>query len=213
MSWSPSDAREGVAAAAAGVATVELTVPELGAEVPAATILAWGKQVGDWVSADEPICRLAVGDLQVMVHSTADGELRRVFATVGASVGAGDSLAELGATVQSHPPVPEPPVPAPTPEPEPFYVTEPSAPHAEPEPEPTPEVEPVLEQVAEAEPADAHVNGDGDGVAADDEAVDWSSWHSPIVQKLAEEHGVDLSTIVGTGTAGRIRKRDVLDLI
>ncbi len=37
-----------------------------------------------------------------------------------------------------------------------------------------------------------------------------ASVHSPVVQRIAAEHGVDLTTIRGTGRGGRIRKQDVL---
>jgi pyruvate/2-oxoglutarate dehydrogenase complex dihydrolipoamide acyltransferase (E2) component len=40
--------------------------------------------------------------------------------------------------------------------------------------------------------------------------VDWSKWRSPVVKLLAEDHGIDLSRIRGTGIGGRIRRRDVL---
>jgi pyruvate/2-oxoglutarate dehydrogenase complex dihydrolipoamide acyltransferase (E2) component len=40
--------------------------------------------------------------------------------------------------------------------------------------------------------------------------VDWSKWRSPAVKLLAEDHGIDLSRVRGTGIGGRIRKRDVL---
>jgi len=36
------------------------------------------------------------------------------------------------------------------------------------------------------------------------------AWHSPVVQRLAAEHGVDLSAVAGTGRGGRVRKQDVL---
>jgi 2-oxoglutarate dehydrogenase E2 component (dihydrolipoamide succinyltransferase) len=34
---------------------------------------------------------------------------------------------------------------------------------------------------------------------------------TPLVRKLASEHGIDLATVTGTGVGGRIRKQDVLD--
>jgi 2-oxoglutarate dehydrogenase E2 component (dihydrolipoamide succinyltransferase) len=37
--------------------------------------------------------------------------------------------------------------------------------------------------------------------------------HSPVVQRLAAEHGIDLTTIAGTGQGGRVRKQDVLSAI
>jgi pyruvate/2-oxoglutarate dehydrogenase complex dihydrolipoamide acyltransferase (E2) component len=48
------------------------------------------------------------------------------------------------------------------------------------------------------------------GDVDDIDDVDWSKWRSPVVKLLAEEHGIDLSRIRGTGIGGRIRKRDVL---
>jgi pyruvate/2-oxoglutarate dehydrogenase complex dihydrolipoamide acyltransferase (E2) component len=42
---------------------------------------------------------------------------------------------------------------------------------------------------------------------------DRSGFHSPIVRRIAAEHGIDLDTVEGTGIGGRIRKRDLLELI
>jgi 2-oxoglutarate dehydrogenase E2 component (dihydrolipoamide succinyltransferase) len=227
VSWSPSDAPASGRPDGAEPEGIELTVPEL-ESAPSAMVVAWSKRIGDWVTSDEPICRLAVGELQFDVHSTAEGKLHRVFATVGASVVSGDSLAEVSAPAAQPPP--DEPAPA-TPEPEieavstaePFYVTEPRPPLAEPpaplaepdlDPEPAPEPvaeqAPVLAPVAETE---YEHRGDDDGGAGSQDAVDWASWHSPVVRRLAEEHDIDLSTVTGTGAGGRIRKRDVLDQI
>jgi pyruvate/2-oxoglutarate dehydrogenase complex dihydrolipoamide acyltransferase (E2) component len=54
----------------------------------------------------------------------------------------------------------------------------------------------------EAEPATA---GDGE--------TDRSGFHSPVVRRMADEHGIDLSQVQGTGIGGRIRKRDLVALI
>ena len=88
---------------------VELTVPNLGASVESATIVAWSKQAGDFVATDEPICRLAINELQFEVCSTADGELSHLFAVVGDGVRSGDSLAEVTPiAVPQNEPAPEP---------------------------------------------------------------------------------------------------------
>jgi 2-oxoglutarate dehydrogenase E2 component (dihydrolipoamide succinyltransferase) len=50
------------------------------------------------------------------------------------------------------------------------------------------------------------------GIAADGE-TDRSGFHSPVVRRMADEHGIDLSQVQGTGIGGRIRKRDLLALI
>ncbi|MGZ5421560.1 MAG: 2-oxoglutarate dehydrogenase, E2 component, dihydrolipoamide succinyltransferase [Aeromicrobium sp.] len=77
------------------------------------------------------------------------------------------------------------PAPTPAPEPEP-------APTPPPTPAPTPQPEP--EQAPAPQPAPS-----GD------------SYVTPIVRKLAKQHGVDLAAVTGTGVGGRIRKQDVLD--
>jgi pyruvate dehydrogenase E2 component (dihydrolipoamide acetyltransferase) len=126
------DAEEAIAPATDGF---ELTIPDLGPSIDVATIVAWVKEIGDRVATDEPICRLAVNELQFEVHSTADGELRRILAAPGQSVHSGDSLAELAAPAEEPKRTPPAidrasPIPAQPPaaeiEPQPpFYVTEP----------------------------------------------------------------------------------------
>jgi 2-oxoglutarate dehydrogenase E2 component (dihydrolipoamide succinyltransferase) len=106
--------------------------------------------------------------------------------------------------------VPEPPAPAPEPP-----APEPPVQRSEPAPEaPEAELHPPIAQVAAAEaPAPegptATPSERGRQMPSGDD-VDWSGWISPVVQMLAEEHGVDLAEVRGTGIGGRIRKRDVL---
>ena len=50
--------------------------------------------------------------------------------------------------------------------------------------------------------------------AADDQAVpDRSRFYSPVVRRVADEHGIDLELVEGTGVGGRVRKRDLLAYI
>jgi pyruvate/2-oxoglutarate dehydrogenase complex dihydrolipoamide acyltransferase (E2) component len=76
---------------------IELTLPDLGGLAVSATITAWEKLPGDWVKRDEVICRLVVGGQEMEVHSTADGYLERQLVSVGQTIAAGHSLAEVGA--------------------------------------------------------------------------------------------------------------------
>jgi len=164
---------------------VELTVPDLGRSVESATIVAWTKEVGELVAADEPICRLAVDELQFEVCSTAHGELTHLYAAAGDSVRAGDSIAEVAPAVGEAPA-------------EPFYE---SAPPASPAPEPVVELA--------AEPTVEKPDRPGPWPRAGED-VDWAKWHSPVVRKLADQDDIDLSEVEGTGIGGRVRKRDVL---
>ncbi len=305
MSWSPSSEQSlPQEAPAPSFAGVELTVPDLGSPDDQATLVDWTKQIGDPVAADEPICRLALGELQFEVRSTAAGTLTRVFATPGEGVRGGDSLAEIApaadgselassedypssddyasegdldsdadyssnenaastgdfgsdvapasdgepartgsepeaAVAESPPEAMERPIERIEPEPlsevapleqereEPFYAGEPPGEAGEPdlepeqpEPEPAREPEPAPEYEAKSHELDPELaepvasprqpETTSDVKASGDDAVNWSHWHSPVVKMLAEKHGVDLSEVRGTGTGGRIRKRDVI---
>ena len=104
-------------------------------------------------------------------------------------------------------PAPEPaPAPAPAPEPAPAPTAEPNS---APDPAPTASAPPTAAPSSAsappppgaARPTPAPVNGSGSEGA----------YVTPLVRKLAAEHGVDLSSLQGTGVGGRIRKQDVLD--
>lgn len=238
MSSLPSDGAP-LAQEAGGTVSdsVELTVPNLGPSVESARLVAWSKEVGQSVAADEPICRLAVNQLEFEVCSTADGELTQLLAFPGDDVRSGDSLAEVAASAEpfyaTEPPgsiadLPPEPEPALEPEPEriePGPLVEPAAEpdpvvelvtDPEPiaqltsEPEPVAELTPEPEPVVEPEPEPEMDEPAGGRWPSADEGVNWAHWRSPVVRKLAEDNDVDLSGVEGTGIGGRVRKRDVL---
>jgi 2-oxoglutarate dehydrogenase complex dihydrolipoamide succinyltransferase (E2) component len=67
-----------------------------------------------------------------------------------------------------------------------------------------------------ARPGEAHPEEHAQPEApprTDEEEADRSRFHSPIVKRMAEDHGIDLTTVEGTGIGGRIRKRDLVALI
>ncbi len=111
-----------------------------------------------------------------------------------AVIGSGDAApAKSEAKAEEKQPEPEPePEKQPEKEPEP----EPQAEEKQPEPEPEKQPEKAPEPTHAEEPA-----GGGDG----------PGYVTPLVRKLATQHGVDLGSVSGTGVGGRIRKQDVLD--
>jgi len=122
---------------------------------------------------------------------------------------------------QSAQPEPEP-EPAPAPQPEPATAQEPAR-QADSElvPAPTPAPAPAPQPAQAQQPAQASQRAAAQSASApqpaqgrpqQSEVAEASATYvTPLVRKLASEHGVDLDTVSGTGVGGRIRKQDVLD--
>jgi pyruvate dehydrogenase E2 component (dihydrolipoamide acetyltransferase) len=111
------------------------------------------------------------------------------------------------------PPAPEPVPPQPAQAPAAVY----QQPPAYAEPAYTESAPPPAQQPAAVQPPAAQPGYDtGNGAAAADVATQFADgadgpYVTPLVRKLAAEHGIDLGTVTGTGVGGRIRKQDILD--
>src|SRR5690606_8025906 len=179
-------------AAGGGGKTTPVLMPELGESVTEGTVTRWLKKVGDTVKVDEPLLEVSTDKVDTEIPSPVAGTLVSITAEEDATVEVGGELAvigEAGAQAGAQPePEPEPrpePEPAPQPEPEPEQKAAP-----QPQPESRPEPQPQPARQAPQRESGPYV--------------------TPLVRKLAAEHGVDLSTVKGTGVGGRIRKQDVL---
>ncbi|HYU65429.1 MAG TPA: 2-oxoglutarate dehydrogenase, E2 component, dihydrolipoamide succinyltransferase [Jatrophihabitantaceae bacterium] len=104
-------------------------------------------------------------------------------------------------------PAPQAPAPqAPAPAPQPYAFTPPAQPQQQ--EAPAPQQAPPAPVANDAAPAPAPAEEAQVESAEDDDLA--GTYVTPLVRKLASEHGVDLTAIVGTGVGGRIRKSDVL---
>jgi pyruvate dehydrogenase E2 component (dihydrolipoyllysine-residue acetyltransferase) len=221
-------------APAGGPATgTEVTLPELGESVTEGTVSRWLKQVGESVAADEPLLEVSTDKVDTEIPSPTSGTLLEIRVQEDETVGVGAVLAIIGeagaAAAPSPEPEPEPTEPEPQPEPEPTepepqpepeqaeaeLQPEPERAKAEPEPEPAPQPEPEPKVATPTAKEDARLEQHGPAapataapapVVGDSEA----GYVTPLVRKLAKEHGVDLASLNGTGVGGRIRKQDVL---
>ncbi len=204
--------REEVAAAAAGAAesSGEQTVvrlPELGESVTEGTVTRWLKQVGDQVATDESLLEVSTDKVDTEIPSPAAGTLLEIKVNEDETVDVGAELAVIGsgdagqATAAPESPAPQEPAEQPAEEPTEQPTEEPrqaAQQEAQPEPEPEPQSQPAAAEPAAAQQAPAG-------------GRDSSAYVTPLVRKMATQHGVDLAGIVGTGVGGRIRKQDVLD--
>ncbi len=200
----PAPAPEPAAAAPAATAPssngsgdgTPITLPALGESVTEGTVTRWLKSVGDTVAQDEPLLEISTDKVDTELPSPASGVLLSIDAPEDSTVPVGARLGVIGAAGAAAPPAPvQAPAPAPTPAP---VAAAPASPPP-PAPPPPPPPAPVPAPAAPA-PAVAATSGAGEEM-----------YVTPLVRKLAAEHGVDLTTVTGTGVGGRIRKQDVLE--
>ncbi|MFC7546249.1 2-oxoglutarate dehydrogenase, E2 component, dihydrolipoamide succinyltransferase [Plantactinospora sp. GCM10030261] len=193
-----------------------VVLPALGESVTEGTVTRWLKQVGDTVEADEPLLEVSTDKVDTEIPSPAAGTLLEIKVNEDETADVGAELAVIGAAGAA----PSGEQPAERPEPAREEPAEKRAePAAEAEPEPTPGMsysEPAPETETAAQPAQAEraaqppAPSGGKRPEPAEGGEDAAGYVTPLVRKLAGEHGVDLSQLNGTGVGGRIRKQDVL---
>ena len=211
--------QQGGSAGSSGGTTV--TMPALGESVTEGTVTRWLKQEGEQVEADEPLLEVSTDKVDTEIPSPASGVLQRILVAEDETVPVGAELAVIGGATGKHQREPEQQSQPDQPQ---QQEQEPAPQQAEPQQAEPQQAEPqqvepqqpayVEQQVAPA-PAQAaptatpqeqqsptSETGEDDG---------GRTYVTPLVRKLAGEHGVDLSGLRGTGVGGRIRKQDVLE--
>jgi pyruvate dehydrogenase E2 component (dihydrolipoamide acetyltransferase) len=177
---------------------VDVVMPQMGVSVSEGTITKWLKSEGDQVEADEALLEISTDKVDTEVPSPASGTLTQIVVQEGETVEVGTKLAQIGgqaAEAADAAPAEE------VPEPATAQAAAESAAAAGAEGE-TPAREPVAEAPPAAPPA---ATGDG--------AADGKSFVSPVVARIASEHGVDPGQVQGTGRGGRVTKKDILSFI
>jgi 2-oxoglutarate dehydrogenase E2 component (dihydrolipoamide succinyltransferase) len=207
-------------------------MPQLGESVTEGTVTRWLKAEGDHVDADEPLLEVSTDKVDTEVPSPASGTLLSIKVQEDETVEIGVELAVIGEAgadggSPSAPAVAEQAAPEPEPEPEaeaeaeaeaeptPAAEAQPRpapapAPAAAPTPAPSPAPAPTPAPTPAPAPSRAPARAASAPVPAVDEEELAGTYVTPLVRKLAAEHGVDLATVEGTGVGGRIRKSDVL---
>jgi pyruvate dehydrogenase E2 component (dihydrolipoamide acetyltransferase) len=203
-----------------------VTMPALGESVTEGTVTRWLKSEGDTVEVDEPLLEVSTDKVDTEIPSPVAGVLTKILAgedetvevgaplaVIGGSGGGGGAAAPAAEAQQEEQPEPEqseptqaaPPADADTELAEEAQVqTEGAEESAQRSEEQSTTPEPQQAQPAQGVGTEAAAEESGGG-------GDVSAYVTPLVRKLAAQHGVDLSTLKGTGVGGRIRKQDVLD--
>ncbi|MGK0740512.1 2-oxoglutarate dehydrogenase, E2 component, dihydrolipoamide succinyltransferase [Leucobacter sp. Z1108] len=179
----------------------DILLPSLGESITEGTVTRWLKSVGDSVEVDEPLLEVSTDKVDTEVPSPIAGILQEIVVQEDETVEVGGVLARIGSG--SAAPVSEPAAATPT-----------AAPAAPPAPAEAPVAAPAQAEAPAAVQAPAPVAAPVVSETTPPEAPTSpaanSGYVTPIVRKLASDHGVNLANVTGTGVGGRIRKEDVL---
>lgn len=172
---------------------VNVVMPQMGESIAEGTIVRWLKKEGEPVKKDEPILEISTDKVDAEVPAPASGVLAKILYDAGKTVpvetviGLIATEGEAVATAEAAPAPAVQPASEPFPAPAPPAIPSPASP-VFPE-EQTPEI----------------------GTVGEQEVLRRRS--SPLVRRIAAEHGIDLSQVPGTGLGGRVTKQDILDYI
>lgn len=191
------------APAAGGGESHEVTLPALGESVTEGTVTRWLKAVGDQVEVDEPLLEVSTDKVDTEIPSPVAGTLQEIRVNEDETAEVGSVLAVIGSGAAAAPAPQAAPAPAEAPRQEapqqeaPAAAPAPAAPapaQEAPKAAPAPAAVPAAPAAQEAAPANGSESG----------------YVTPLVRKLANQHGVDITSLSGTGVGGRIRKQDVI---
>jgi pyruvate/2-oxoglutarate dehydrogenase complex dihydrolipoamide acyltransferase (E2) component len=186
---------------------VDVTMPQMGVSVAEGTIVAWRVEPGDRIEADATIAEISTDKIDTEVPAPASGVVAEILVPVEETVAVGTVLARIapgagapGQRLDSGVTGPGVAPGAGTP-PQPLDSGAAGPATTEPSSSPT-RHRPDAPDSGAASPG-ARTAGAGNGHRR----------YSPVVQRIAAEHGIDLSQVPGTGRGGRVRKQDVLAFV
>jgi pyruvate dehydrogenase E2 component (dihydrolipoamide acetyltransferase) len=178
-------------------------MPKMGDAMEEGTLLRWLKQVGDEIAVGDPLAEIETDKVSLEIEATEAGVLSKTYVDEGATVPIGTPIAAIGEESADGAASAQPAAAA--------------AEVAPAEPEPAAEPEPVAAAASGANGrATTEVPAPAPAQAAQVATATSSGERlraSPLVKRLAAEHGIDLSSVTGTGPGGRIVRDDIAALL
>ncbi len=169
---------------------IDVTMPQMGVSVAEGTVVEWKKQAGDWVERDEIIASISTDKIDTDVEAPASGRVQEILVEVGTTVDVGVVLARIATDAK------------------------PGEPHAsESASGGTSEAAVALEAPGDAGDLSGDTTEEHAGTAqrgTPEVRRSGPRRYSPVVMRIAAEHGIDLDQVEGTGRGGRVRKPDIL---
>jgi pyruvate dehydrogenase E2 component (dihydrolipoamide acetyltransferase) len=208
------------------MAKIDVIMPQMGESIAEGTLSRWIKKVGESVKRDEPIFEISTDKVDAEIPAPSAGVLAEILVQEGQTVAVQTVVARIetdasaaaaekkapaapspGAPAPAKPATPAgaPPAPlAPAPSKPPRSSSETAAPA--PPSRAVPAVAPAASMAESRAVGDATGGGNGGAETAEERLKRKST---PLVRKMAAEHNVDISTVPGTGLAGRVTKNDI----
>jgi pyruvate dehydrogenase E2 component (dihydrolipoamide acetyltransferase) len=187
------------------MARIEVPMPQMGESIAEGTVSKWLKKVGDEVGRDEPLLEISTDKVDAEIPSPNAGTLVEIQVQEGETVEVGTIVAiietEKGAAAAAAPSGGEPAEPAAAAAPKQ------EAQAAAPANDPAEGDAPVPAGSQSQAPAQEKPEGEE---SAEDRLRRKST---PLVRRIAEEHGVDIGQVQGSGHAGRVTKQDIMGYI
>ena len=174
---------------------VDIVMPQMGESIFEGTITKWLKKPGDKVERDEPLFEISTDKVDAEIPSPSAGVLKEIKVGEGKTVpiqtvvGVIDAAADGAGAAKAAAPAPAPAKAAP-----------PAAPA-----KPAVAAPPPAAPAASSAPKPAAAAGTPSAPAKEGQRIHTS----PLVRRMAKEHGVDLSAVPGTGAGGRVSKQDI----
>jgi len=169
---------------------IDVTMPQMGVSVAEGTVVEWKKQPGDWVERDEIIASISTDKIDTDVEAPASGRVQEILVEVGTTVDVGVVMARIATDAK----------------PGEAHASESSS-------EGTSEADVALEAQGEAGELSGDTTDEHAGTAqrgTPEVRRSGPRRYSPVVMRIAAEHGIDLEQVEGTGRGGRVRKPDIL---
>jgi pyruvate dehydrogenase E2 component (dihydrolipoamide acetyltransferase) len=164
----------------------DIIMPQMGESIVEGTITKWLKKPGDKIQRDEPLFEISTDKVDAEIPAPASGVLQEIKVGEGTTVGVNTVVGTIAVDGESAAAKPAP------------------AKQAAPAPAPPKEEK-------KAAPASPPPSAPPAPAAAHEEEEEARS--SPLVRKIAREHGISLSQLTGTGLGGRITKQDIMQFI
>jgi pyruvate dehydrogenase E2 component (dihydrolipoamide acetyltransferase) len=172
----------------------DVVMPQMGESIFEGTITKWLKKPGDKVERDEPLFEISTDKVDAEIPSPSAGVLKEIKVNEGQTVPIQTVVAVIDGAGSAA-------AAAPASAPAPAKAAVPAAAATA----PPPAARPAGPAPAAAPPTQAAPQAPAAGPQRTGERIH----SSPLVRRMAAEHGIDLTTIPGTGAGGRISKQDI----